>query len=300
MKVVEVGSLTGAAEQLNVAQPALGLQIRNLEEDLGVPLFRRHSRGVETTPAGELLCQRAILILQALEAARQDVINFAGSQREVIRFGLTPSTMLLLDPDIMLEARDAMPNIFLSLVEELSFTLVSAMDAGDLDAAFTFQGPVRPNLTQHALLEEDLLLVSSPELDDSEKPVSFRELVRRDLALAGERDVIRRLVEDTAGRLSLPLNVVYESQSIPATRSLVLKGIASTVMPYGSVAEEMASGTLRGRRIIEPVVSRTLYLVQRIRHTPFQHESEFRAFLVEILNTIKSRLGDLHRPLGGL
>ena len=285
---------------MNVAQPALGLQIRNLEEDLGVALLLRHSRGVQPTAVGELLYQRATAILQALEAARLEVRNFAGDTRETIRFGITPSAMHLLGADIVLEARELMPNVFLSWVEELSFILISAMEAGDLDAAFTYQGAERPGLARRALLEEDLMLVSSPLIDPSRQPIRFAEVTRRDLVLSGERDIVRRLVEDTAGRLSMAVNVVYETQSVPATRNLIDKGIASGIMPFGSIAHELASGTLAARRIVEPAVPRTLYLAHRIRPVPFHYDTEFKAFLSKALRRLTVKLGDLARPLGDI
>ena len=61
VSVVEAGNMTRAAEQLHVAQTALGMQIRQIEEDLGVALLVRHSRGVEPTKAGSLLHARALL-----------------------------------------------------------------------------------------------------------------------------------------------------------------------------------------------------------------------------------------------
>lgn len=298
--MIEVGSLTGAADQLNVAQPALGLQIRNLEDELGVVLLHRHSRGVEATPAGELLYARALEILQAFEQARQEVMGFADRNRESVRFGITPSIMQLLGPDILFEARELMPNIFLSLVEELSFALVTALEAGDLDAALTYQAAMKSNLTQQAIAEEDLLLVSSAELDASSEPVPFREVAARELVLAGERDVVRTLMEATARRLSTPINVVYESQSIAATRNLVARGVASTIMPYGSAARELAAGTLKGRRICEPLITRTLYLVRRNGAGPHTHENEFKVYIARLLATMAERLGDLQRPLNEL
>lgn len=296
-KVIEIGSLTGAADQLNVAQPALGLQIRNLEEELGVPLLRRHSRGVEPTPAGELLYQRALEILELFDRAQQEVMGFADRKREVVRFGITPSTMLLLGPDLVLEAREAMPSIFLSLVEELSFVLATALEAGDLDAALTYQLPDRTNVSIQALYEEDLLLVSSPDVDSSTDPIAFRELAKRDLVLAGERDNVRGLVEATSRRLQIQINVVYEAQSITATKALVSRGVASTIIPYGSAAEELAAGTLRARRICAPAVARTLYLVRK-GSSPLAHEAEFKGFVARILAKLTGRLGDMHRPLG--
>lgn len=298
MKVAECGSLTAAAEQLNVAQPALGLQIRNLEEELGVSLLVRHSRGVQPTPAGELLHDRAAAILQSLDELAQEIRDFADGARETIRFGITPSTMRLLGPDLMLRAGELMPDVFFSLTEELSFLLVAALEAGELDAAFTYAGPSRPNLTRQPVFEEDVLLVSSPEIDPSSEPVPFAEAAARDLVLAGPRDIIRRLVEETGARLSLPVNVVYETQSVPATRNLLEKGLASGIMPYGSVAQELAEGRLCARRIVEPTVSRTLYIVRRQRSVPFHAEAALERFLDEAAERLRQRLEGICRPLG--
>ena len=82
--------MTRAAEQLHVAQTALGMQIRQLEEDLGVALLVRHSRGVEPTKAGSLLHARAVAILKDVEQARMDVQACEREYSETIRFGITP------------------------------------------------------------------------------------------------------------------------------------------------------------------------------------------------------------------
>src|SRR5262245_45274960 len=93
--VVEAGNMTRAAEQLHVAQTALGMQIRQLEEDLGVALLVRHSRGVEPTKAGSLLHTRAISILKEVEEARKDVRACEREDSEAIRLGITPALMLV-------------------------------------------------------------------------------------------------------------------------------------------------------------------------------------------------------------
>lgn len=297
VKVVEIGTLTGAAEQLHVAQPALGLQIRNLEEGLGVPLLERHSRGVTATQAGQLLYRRAVTILQALENARQEITDFASDERKTVRFGITPSVMALLSPDILIDARKTMPNIYLSLMEELSYILVSSLEEGELDAAFAYKKVTQPGLSVHALLEEDLLAVSSPEVEKTNEPITFYELSQRDLVLAGERDIVRQSIDNTAERLNMPVNIVYETQSVLATKNLVKKGIASAVLPFGTIAKDIKEGTLCGRLIIEPNVPRTLYFLERERSTSFEYETDFHKFSGNILRQLKKRLGSIAHPI---
>ena len=81
VSVIELRSFSRAAEVLHVAQPALGLQIRKLEDELHTQLLVRHSRGVEPTPAGNLLRERALTILAEMEETKQALRDFSGPPR---------------------------------------------------------------------------------------------------------------------------------------------------------------------------------------------------------------------------
>ena len=104
--VIEAGNMTRAAEQLHVAQTALGMHIRQLEEDLGVALLVRHSRGVEPTKAGSLLHARAIAILKLVEETRNEVKSCERENSEAIRLGITPALMLVCGTEIALTVRE--------------------------------------------------------------------------------------------------------------------------------------------------------------------------------------------------
>jgi LysR family transcriptional regulator, nitrogen assimilation regulatory protein len=94
--VSEQKSFTKAAEILRIAQPALGLQIRQLEQQLKVQLLVRHSRGVELTEAGVILLERARDILERVEMARAAVRDSAPAQGERITIGMAPSISAML------------------------------------------------------------------------------------------------------------------------------------------------------------------------------------------------------------
>lgn len=297
MKVIETGNITRASEQLLVAQPALGLQIRLLERDLGVALLVRHSRGVAATAAGRLLYERAAGIVQSVEETRHAVMALGASHCETVVLGLTPSIMNQVGPDLLIDARDQAPNIFVSLVEEMSFALVEALERGEVDLALAYDAPERPSLYRRALMAEELLFVTAPgsPIDAS---IAFAEALRHDLVLAGGRDPVRRIVQIEAERRALPVKVSFEAQSISVMKNVVARGRAASFMPYGSVIDELRNGTLVARRVGDAIIRRTLYLVRPSKHPPFRHEEAIQDVLARAQSRLVASLGTLAEVAG--
>jgi LysR family nitrogen assimilation transcriptional regulator len=288
--------MTRAADQLHVAQPALGLQIKQLERELDTVLLVRHSRGVVPTNAGKLLFERAQSILKLVEESRREVTALGSVARETVILGVTPSIMLQVGSDILLDARDEMPEVFVSLVEEMSHVLIDALERGEVDIALAYDIADRPGLVRKPVLQEELLFVSAKGSTPKGKSISLAKAVERDLVQAGERDTIRRLLHEAADTLSLPVKIAFEAQSIAAMKDIAARGLASSIIPYGSVADELARGTLVGQRL-EPAIKRTLYLVRLSRHAPFKHEAALSAFLGRSLERLLTSLGPLAHKL---
>ncbi len=300
-KIVEVGNITRAAEQLYVAQPALGLQIRTLEQDLGVTLLVRHSRGVTPTKAGQVLYERACEILRAVQDARKEVAGFAGQGQEQVVLGLTPGVMNLLGQELLVSARDALPNVNLSLIEEMSYILVDALEREEIDLAFAYSVAERPGLVRIPIIDEELLLVTAPDgKPNDDTPVPFAEALKHPLALAKDRDSLRSVLVSVAEGQALVPNVAFEASSIAVMKNLVASGVAASVMPYGSAINEMRRGTLKGCRIENPSVKRTLYLVRSTRRAGFKHEPELLEFVRAAMLRFADMLGPLARKLPSL
>lgn len=296
VKVVEVGNITRASERLNLAQTALGQQIRQLEASLGVKLLIRHSRGITLTEPGEVLYQHAISILQSVNAARRDVIASSGVRTEVIGLGVTPSVLNLIGADLLEWARDELPQINLRLVEELSFILTDSLQRGELDTLISSGGDGIQGLDTTALIEEELLFVSGVQADQPDEPIRFQDAIASDLALVGERDIPWQIIHATAERLAMRVNVAFKVQSMPAIKALVSRGAATSIMPYGVVADEIKLGTIFARRIVQPQVRRTLFLSRVAGRVPFVYERE----LMRFLDGIVRRLVDRMQPYGTL
>lgn len=256
VRVAETGNMTRAADELRIAQPALGMQIKLLEDELGVSLLTRHSRGVSLTGAGATLLPRAIQILELVDLARREV---RGDARETVRFGLTPSLMQIIGPELLLRISQDAPNLAFSLTEEMSHLLVDSLHRGDLDLILAYEVGDAPGLWKRALYQEDLVFVTAAAAADA-GPVTFTEALAGPLILPEPRDGVRSLVDKVATEHGLAIRLEHEIRSISGIKAMVARGPAAGILPYGTVLAEVAAGTLSVRPIVAPVLRRTLHL----------------------------------------
>ncbi len=269
MEVVQAKSFTKAAERVHVAQPALGFQVRKLEDELGSPLLVRHSRGVEPTEAGLALLKHANVILRQVELARQEVIDLAGPPRGSLSLGVTPTASALLATRIVQECSAAFPGIALTLVEGLSEDVMKWLDEGRVDLGFTYNPEAVKGIRTHALLTEDLFLVVPVENGlRSEVRVPFNRLDRHQMILPSKPHGTRMLLEQAAEARGVALHISCEVDSVATVRELVAAGIGATVLPYGAVQDLVRSGRLRAVRIDRPRISRTLHIASAGRGAP--------------------------------
>jgi LysR family nitrogen assimilation transcriptional regulator len=296
VSVVEAGNMTRAAEQLNLAQTALGMQIRQIEEDLGIALLVRHSRGVAPTKAGQLLHARALTILKLIDETRKEVSACGGAEAETIRFGITPALMLMSGTDLVLTVREHLPGVFLSMVEAMSHVLIDTLSRGEVDFILCYDVPDLPQFSRTALLQDDMVLVTRPGPHTGE-PITLADALAHDLAMPEQGDTVRNVVTRTARDLGLEPRIAYEVRSISAMKSLVLRGAAASVLPYFSVIEEVRAGTLDARRIVAPNIRRTLFLASSMQHGGFRHEAGLVDAVRTSLDGVVAALGSLAHPL---
>jgi LysR family nitrogen assimilation transcriptional regulator len=296
VSVVEAGNMTRAAEQLNVAQTALGMQIRQLEEDLRVTLLIRHSRGVEPTKAGALLYSRAIEILALIDSARSEIASCNNIATESLRFGMTPALMLIVGAEIALNVREQLSNVLLTFVEDMSHILIEKAGRGELDLILCYDIPDLPHLSRTPLLQDDLVLVTAPRSSNAVQ-IPFVEALEETLAMPEEGDSVRSAVERTAGSLGLELRVSFDIRSISAIKGLVERGAACSILPFAAVANEVRGGKLEARPIIMPVISRTLFLAAANHRGPLRCEAGMVGVVRSSLKPFLEALGPLAHPL---
>jgi LysR family nitrogen assimilation transcriptional regulator len=267
-KVVDLGNMTAAAEMLNVAQPALGSQIRQLEGELGVELLVRHSRGITPTPAGELLYSHAQHILDDVDQAAREVRALKAAKRIELRLGVSRTMALLLGQDLLTDAQRTMPDVTVRVVEERAPALLHALEERQLDVAFLNNVGEWLGLERKAVLEEDLLFVTAQAQEEQEESIGLAEALQYELVIGSERGILRHIVESEARRLGLDIRIAQEVHSLASIKAVVSAGTAAMIVPYSLIANEIRTGTLGARRIVRPALTRTLFMVRPHAHVP--------------------------------
>jgi DNA-binding transcriptional LysR family regulator len=158
--VAEEGHVTRAAERLGMAQPPLSQQIKAIEAQLGVQLFRRRPRGVELTEAGRVLLEAARGILARLAQAERAALSAARGELGRLGLGVAPTAPFHpFVPRIVRAYREAFPGVALTLEEVLSRPAVQALHETRIDAAFIRSDlPPAEGLTVHRLIDEPMVV----------------------------------------------------------------------------------------------------------------------------------------------
>ncbi|HET6522891.1 LysR family transcriptional regulator [Sphingopyxis sp.] len=265
VRVVEEKSVTKAAEQLRIAQPAVGWQIRNLEADLRVQLLVRHSRGVEPTEAGAVLLEHSRKLLQGLQDARLAVQDLSEVPRGRVSLGVTPATAAL-SSRLVHRSLSEMPHIKLNVVQALSHDLVEMVLEDKLDLACVFNASSDRGLVVTPLLVEDLHLVGpAGSFSPTDGPIEFRDLENLPLIIPPSPHGMRLALEEAAAEAETTIDPLVEVESQSLVVELVKSGTGVTILPLGAVKEELDQGMLSARAITGPSLRTVLSIIYKQR-----------------------------------
>ena len=270
-KVVDVGSLTQAADLLHVAQPALSQQIVTLEAEVRQQLLVRTKRGVTPTEAGRTLYRHAQVILRQCEQAQLEMTAEGPGVAGSVSVGLAPGTAAsMLGLPLIRTLRSRHPGIIVYLNENYGTVLSELIMNGRMDLAVLYGNRDVHGLSFLPLLEEELFLVSSTPGTD---PVPLAELQDVELFLPRPYNIVRKLVDEHFLRAGMTPRLVGEVESAPTLRAVVADALGATVLP-ASMAREMADAPgLYCRRIVSPVIQAPLTLCQS-DHLPLSEPAQ--------------------------
>jgi len=256
------GHFGRAAEDCAVSQPALSMQIKELEAALGTPLFERGARAVRPTGFGTVFIQRAAEILRRVEEL-EDLARTAGGRLSgPLRMGVIPTVAPYLLPAVMGGLAARFPGLDLHLRETVTPKLLRELSDGRLDAALVALPVSEPDLEEAALFTERFVLVR-PEQDRG-KPVPGRDSLREmRLLLLEEGHCFRDQALSFCDLPQTRTREVLEASSLATLVQMVGAGIGVTLIPEMAVAVETRAASVSVDRFDTPEPTRTIGLVWR-------------------------------------
>ncbi len=263
------GHFGHAAEACAISQPALSMQIKELEEALGGVLLERSARQVALTSFGEELAQRVRDILRAVDElgdfARASQDRLAGR----LRIGMIPTIAPYLLPKVIEHLARLHPGLDIHVRETLTPKLIQDVTEGRLDTAIVALPVSEPSLTEVACFAENFLLVRPGAQEGT--PVPSHEMLRQMRLLLLEEGHCFRDQALAFCNMKSPPREVLDASSLSTLVQMVGAGIGVTLVPEMAVAVETRSAPVSVVRFRNPQPSRTIGMVWR-RTSPLANQ----------------------------
>jgi len=270
--VASLGHFGRAADACSISQPAISVQIKELEQSLGMPLFERSARQVRLTAFGEEVAMRARAILRSVD----DLSDLARASQEglvgKLRLGVIPTIAPYLLPKIIANLAHSHADLDVHVRETQTGKLIQELNEGRLDTAIVALPISEPDLQERLLFEEDFVLVRDRAHEDLPVPdaASLREMR---LLLLEEGHCFRDQALSFCGmRSNLPREGM-EGSSLSTLVQMVGAGIGVTLIPDMAVPIETRSAQVSIARFKQATPSRKIGMIWR-KTTPLTKQLE--------------------------
>jgi DNA-binding transcriptional LysR family regulator len=246
LAIAEAKTFTAGARRVNVTQAAISMQIRQLEDEVGLPLFTRTPRRVILTEAGEHLLERARKILREHDAAVAEIAELAGAEHGRLRIGSASAMFATMQlPKILQNLKERFPNAEITVSSGTSQTLVDKILHGEIDIAFISLPVDNGHIMTELLFSDEIVAIAHPKhpLAD-QKFISAAALAGEPLILGEKGGNTRRLIDDFFSAANVQPNVVMELSRQEAINQMVENDMGIGIAGAKTVAKEIGDGKL--------------------------------------------------------
>lgn len=238
LEVAESGGFTKAADKLNVAQSAVSLAVKRLEDELEVQLFDRRDKKISLTVEGETLVKNAKDIFRRVDLARQEIADLRGLLRGEVQVGLTPVLSSFFFPKIISTFKRQFPALTISVTGDSASSIQHKIASGTLDIGI-FEGIIQnqPN-SYHLLREEVVACVHRYHPFAKKRACTISELLTEPLVQFQKGYYIREVIDDLAVKESIAPTVVAESNLPSLLSSMVKEELGIAFMPKMAIGND--------------------------------------------------------------
>lgn len=246
--VAKCGSLTKAAEELYISQPAVSQSIKQLENQLGIILFNRTHRGMElSAQGGKLIFAEVERALRLFNDAENRIAQTKASATGTLRIGASDTIFEYFLADKIVAFNERFPEIKIELMADFTPDTIGKLKADKCDVAFVnLPISIDPELYLHdnCMRLNDIFIVGKKYGELANAPVSFSEMKKYPLILMDKNTVARRALDNFLGAMGVDLKPSIEVGSWELMKRLVIKGMGVGVIPREYTARCLADGSL--------------------------------------------------------
>lgn len=264
LRIAELGSLSRAALVLRISQPSLSRQMRILQEEVGVTLFRRHRRGMELTQEGAHLHKQLVGPIRQIGLAIDDARSLAKDTSGTVVIGMPSSISYILAGPLTARVVAEAPGISLRIQEGFAGHLLNSLDQSEIDVALLYDPePNRRWSSEDLLIEEFTLAGPGGSGLSPDTPVRFEDLWQYPLILPAPQyqpESIRgffKSVHDLSGH-KLQIRVIADS--FHHSKGSVIAGLGYSLMPISAFSREFRSGEMTYAPVCDPAIRRKIVI----------------------------------------
>ncbi len=237
-RIVELESITAAADALHIAQPSLSQHVANLEAELDARLLVRGPSGTRPTDTGHILYRHAKMVLRQMEEAKAAVQHGRDVPCGHVTVGLPTSTSRVLALPLLRHVTEHFPDITLEIVEGSSADLAESLALQKLDLAVAMDVQQRPNMQSTPLLDEQLMLVGRPIPGHPGHPhaITLAQAAALPLLLSSFPNSVRVLWDRALVSAGLQCRLVAETSAVSVLLSAAREGLGWTILPWSALA----------------------------------------------------------------
>ncbi|HMG36607.1 MAG TPA: LysR family transcriptional regulator [Blastocatellia bacterium] len=251
--VAEAGSFTQAASHVHLTQSAVSVHIRQLEDELGTPLFLRVNKKLFLTDAGRALLSHAEVILRAHDEARAELTALSQPASGRLNIGVASTAITVQPlPEMLSEVKRRHPALDISVLGGTSEWIVEQIINGALDVGLVSLPVENSDLLTETLRSDFLVAALKPDHPLARsKQITAEQLTAEPLILGEKGGNTRRLIDLFFEKSNLEPKVAMELKRTEAIIKMVERGFGVTILPQSSIAPAVERGSLRGVRVRE-------------------------------------------------
>jgi LysR family nitrogen assimilation transcriptional regulator len=269
LKTADKGSITGAAKELDIAQPAISQQISSLEHELSVQLFERDFRGVRLTTSGEKFYLRAKSIVHQMGIAKSEIVDAESNPTGRISIGMAQAVCNVLAIPLTQAIQKNYPNVELTLHYGTTDFLNQCLSNGQIDLAITYENTILDkNFSSTPLIKENIYLVvgTEPNTKSYEKLakqdiIEFKQLAEFEIILPNQNDPLVQMLNRYETQTGVRIWNKQNFGLLMTNLRYVTDGLGLMILPSSAVFHLEKSKQVKTITITQPELSRDVLLV---------------------------------------